>query len=286
LSFPATLANIKVLVMSYSNMKPYSHEVHERLAAWVKEGGVLVYVGKDDDPYQSVMEWWNTNGNEYAAPSEHLFEVLGITPSAEKQKFEVGKGQVHIIHQNPKEFVMNTQGDADYIETIKEAYTTGASVERLSFKNHLYLERGYYDIIAVMDESVGNTPFVIEGSFIDLFDPKLPVVNQKSVAPNEQAFLFNIQRVMDKSRPQVLASAARIYEEGITSDSYRFRCKSPANTENSMRILLPVRPKNVEVKSKTRKNLNDVEQQWDAGSKTLYLGFENDPEGITVKMTW
>lgn len=37
LGFAASLKDIKVLVMSYSNMKPISAHVHEQLAAWVKK---------------------------------------------------------------------------------------------------------------------------------------------------------------------------------------------------------------------------------------------------------
>ncbi|HEY6901832.1 MAG TPA: hypothetical protein VI233_14350, partial [Puia sp.] len=70
LRYAATLAKMRVLIMSYSNMKPHSPEVHRQLAAWVRQGGILVYCGRDEDPYQSVMEWWNTKGNSYASPSQ------------------------------------------------------------------------------------------------------------------------------------------------------------------------------------------------------------------------
>lgn len=40
---------------------------------WVKTGGVLIYYGKDEDPYQTVSEWWNTKGNSYKAPSKAYF---------------------------------------------------------------------------------------------------------------------------------------------------------------------------------------------------------------------
>ncbi len=74
LGFPSTLKNIKVLVMSYANMKPQSAKVHQQLAAWVKQGGTLLYYGRDNDPFQQVKEWWNSDGLRYQAPSAHLFE--------------------------------------------------------------------------------------------------------------------------------------------------------------------------------------------------------------------
>ncbi len=170
LSYSKTLSDINVLVMSYANMKPSSAEVHQQLADWVKSGGVLIYVGKDDDPYQSVMEWWNTGGNNFKAPSEHLFKLLDIVPSPEKQKFKVGKGAVHILRENPKNFVMQAGGDAEFIKVIKEAYETEAEAGEMIFKNNLYLERGPYDIIAVLDEGVESTAYKVQGPVIDLFD--------------------------------------------------------------------------------------------------------------------
>ena len=40
--FKETLRHLRVLVMSYSNMKPLKPEYHDCLAAWVKKGGVLL----------------------------------------------------------------------------------------------------------------------------------------------------------------------------------------------------------------------------------------------------
>ncbi|MDR2774122.1 MAG: hypothetical protein LBC19_05170, partial [Tannerella sp.] len=68
-AYPDTWKNLRILVMSYSNMKPMKPEYHSHIAQWVKEdGGVLVYCGQDIDPYQATMEWWNTGGNSYRAP--------------------------------------------------------------------------------------------------------------------------------------------------------------------------------------------------------------------------
>ncbi|MBO9620791.1 MAG: hypothetical protein J7539_17340, partial [Niabella sp.] len=71
-----TLKHIKVLVMSYANMKPLSANYHQALARWVRQGGVLLYYGRDNDPFQSVKEWWNSGGLNYKAPSEELFRTL------------------------------------------------------------------------------------------------------------------------------------------------------------------------------------------------------------------
>lgn len=273
LSFAASLKDIRVLVMSYSNMKPMSADVHKYLAEWVKKGGTLVYCSKDDDPYQSVMEWWNTKGMQYKTAAAHLFNQLGISSST--GKYNVGKGKVFIIKEDPKNFVLKANGAEEYVATVKEAFSG-----QLEVKNNLYLERGPYDIVAVMDEVADKTPYVIKGPVVDLFDPKLPVLNEKVVEPGSQAFLYNINRIKDKTKPKVLAAAARVYDEKVSANGFGFTAKSPVNTINAMRVLLPAKPKEVLTSDK------DFTQSWDEASHTLYLGFDNSPDGVKVNIKW
>jgi hypothetical protein len=286
LTYAATLKNIKVLVVSYSNMKPVSAEIHTALAKWVKDGGVLIYAGRDDDPYQTVMDWWDAKGMSFKAPSEHLFKLLNITPSANKEKYTVGKGTVYILRQNPKEYVMEADADSKFVDVVKQGYEADAKAGKLTFKNSLYLQRGPYDVISVMDENTDSKPYTIKGPVIDLFDPKLPVLAEKVVNPGEQSLLYNVNRVANKTKPQVLAAAARAYNEVIQPKSYSFVVKSPVKTLNSMRVLLPAKPKTTKVTDSKGKEVADVKTSWDASSKTVYLGFANDPEGIKVSFSW
>lgn len=272
-----TWKNTKVLLMSYSNMKPLDAEYHKHIAQWVADGGQLIYSGRDDDPYQSVLEWWNQNGNEYKAPSEHLFELMGMPRNAAEGTYEYGKGKVYVLRHDPKEYVLEKGGDAKLMETVREAYG------KLDIKNSFYLERGCYTLAAVVDESeAGDSPLTLKGKFIDLFDPELPVLREKTVKPGEQAFLFDISRVKDKKQPQVLAAASRQYDEQRTANSYSFVAKSPAQTSNVMRILLPKKAKSVKVEG-----TKDCTWDWNSNDlNTLLLKFENNPDGVKVDITW
>lgn len=272
-----TWKNTKVLLMSYSNMKPLDAEYHKHIAQWVADGGQLIYSGRDDDPYQSVLEWWNQNGNEYKAPSEHLFELMGMPRNAAEGTYEYGKGKVYVLRHDPKEYVLEKGGDAKLMETVRQAYG------KLDIKNSFYLERGCYTLAAVVDESeAGDEPLTLKGKFIDLFDPELPVLREKTVKPGEQAFLFDISRVKDKKQPQVLAAASRQYDEQRTANSYSFVAKSPAQTSNVMRILLPKKAKSVKVEG-----TKDCTWDWNSNDlNTLLLKFENNPDGVKVDITW
>jgi hypothetical protein len=270
-----TWKDVKVLLMTYSNMKPLDPKAHQDLADWVKQGGTIVYSGRDNDPFQNVLEWWNQNGNTYTAPSQHLFQLMGMPEKAEEGVYSYGKGKVYVVRQDPKEFVMQAGGDQAILKVIEQAYG------KLDYKNHFYLERGPYVLASVVDESdISKDPLILKGNYIDLFEPNLPVLNQKVVNPDEQAFLFNIDAVKNKKKPQVLASASRQYDEQTGKRSYSFIAKSPAETNNVMRILLPKQPKNVKVSAQT------FTSEWDKATHTLLLQFENNPEGVQVNIEW
>ena len=270
-SFSKTWDNLKVLVMSYSNMKPMDKTSHDYIATWVKNGGTLMYVGKDEDAFQSVQEWWNQNENSFKTPSEHLFGKLGLTAPFNAGEYTYGKGKVVILRNDPKEFVLNENGDEEYINTLKKVYGT------LEFKNHFALTRGNYELISVVDENENKSPYTAKGVFIDLFDPEIPVLTEKQVNPGEQAFLYNVGNVKDPKKPQVLATAARVYDQKNPKGEYSFVAKSPLNTTNVMRVLLPSKPKSIEVSA-------EYKTTWDETSKTCFLSFENNPEGVQVKI--
>lgn len=275
LGYPETLKHIRVLVMSYANMKPLSSDVHAALARWVASGGALVYYGRDNDPFQQVREWWDTAGKKYKAPSEELFERLGGATT-----HAYGKGFVYVVREDPKELVMQAGQDSAFIHTVTEAYK-----RPLEMKNYFQLRRGPYLLSAVMDESVSNEPLHIKGKFIDLFDPTLPVLDEKVVSPGEQSFLYDIAFATRRgassaqARPQVLAAASRVYEPHATASGFSFLTKSPTGTNNVMRILLPARPTRVTASVETTR-------EWDPASHTLLLRFVNNADGVRVKIGW
>ena len=269
-----TWKDVKVLLMTYSNMKPLDPKAHQYLADWVKQGGTIIYCGRDNDPYQRVLEWWNQNGNSYTAPSQHLFGLMQMPEQASEGVYSYGKGKVFVVRQDPKEFAMQEKGDQPLLKVIEQAYG------QLEMKNHFYLERGSYVMASVLDEgAVSNQPLVLRGSYIDLFDPTLPTLKQKDVLPGQQAFLFDINTVKDKKKPQVLAAASRQYDEVRIRNSYSFVAKSPAETNNVMRVLLPRKPKQVNVSVSNQ-------SQWDEETHTLLLLFENHPKGVHVEIRW
>lgn len=279
-AYPETWKDTRTLVMSYTNMKPLTSGGNECIAKWVKNGGNLIYVSRDRDPFQTAYEWWNTGSKHYDTPSGHLFSLLGIGEKPVKVYYQVGKGTVQILRYDPKAFVLKEDNDGPLLTAIEKV------TQKVEYKNNLVLDRGPYRIIAVMNESVSDEPYVTQGLFIDLFDPKLPVVTEKKVAPGTQSFLYNVETAFNYKQPQVLASAARISDESRSGHSYSFIAKSPSFTTNVMRVWLPKKPKKVIVWDANSQPMVNVERQWDERSQTYFLGFENSPDGIRTTFTW
>ncbi len=281
LGFKEALAGTKVLLMSYSNMKPLDPAAHEHLAAWVKKGGVVLYSGRDNDPFQTVREWWNTGDNHYAAASDHLFGLMGIPAGAEEGEYKYGKGTVYIMRTDPKEYVLTSGGDRKFLETVCMLYSDKAKAGKVGFKNSFYLERGPYDIVAVMNESVSDEPYTVTGTLIDLFDPQLPVVSSKDIAPGYCGYFMDLDRVK-KDGPKVLAASNRTYDEKVGKNSYSYVSRSPVQTTGISRVLLPERPSSVTVDGKEVFDASD----WDSSSNTYLLSYENNPDGVSVKFVW
>ena len=285
-SYPESWKDTKLLLMSYTNMKPMQASGHNYLANWVKQGGVLVYISRDSDPYQNIQEWWNQGENHFKTPSAHLFAKMNISQNAESGMYAYGKGTVYVIRKDPKEFVLTAGGDTHFLEIIKKLYEQKAQAGTLEFKNNFYLERGAFDLISVLEEGINDEPYKKKGKLIDLFNPELPILKEKIVQPGERAFLIDIDRVKENKKPQVLAAASRVYQEKRTADTYFFVAKSPLNTTNVMRVLLPNKPTSITIRNKQGQALKNTIQSWDSYSNTCLLKFENNPDGVSVTIRW
>ena len=216
-----------------------------------------------------------------------MFKKLHIHYIAAQDKYKTGKGTVFIIREDPKEIVMNKGGDTSYFSKVKYAYEHTAKAGNLIVKNNFFIQRGPYVIASVLKESTSNDPLVIDKKVIDLFNPELPVLQEKIIQPGTQAFLYNLEHIQ-YSKPQVLAAASRVYQEKINNkeQEYSFITKSLSHTIDVMRIVLPSAPKEVTAILPNSENVRIMVDTWDQSSHTLLLKFENYSEGVSVNIHW
>jgi len=209
-TLPDFLKEQRVLLLTYQGQKPLTASVHSVLAGWVRQGGVLVMVDDDQDPYNRVREWWNDDGKTQRVPRRHLFEELGLsdaqfsTPSP--VLVNVGKGAVMWMRQSPVPFALSAEAEARLVWSLQRA----ARKAGLKWKetNYLALRRGPYVIGAGLDESVSAPPKALKGRFVNLFDAELAPQHSLVLEPGKRVFLLDLDAVAS-ARPQLLASACK-----------------------------------------------------------------------------
>jgi hypothetical protein len=209
-TLPGFLDEQRVLLLSYQGQKPLSADVHAPLAAWVKKGGVVVFVDDDKDPYNRVREWWNDEGKNDRIPRQHLFDALGVKDSAfsndSASTVKVGKGAVIWVKENPVRFALSVEADARLADILKKASIQAGLTWNES--NYLALRRGPYLIGAGLDESLEGPSKVLTGRFVNLFDAELKVQQSVELKPGTRVFLLDLDFVKPNG-PRLLASACK-----------------------------------------------------------------------------
>jgi hypothetical protein len=245
LTAPHYLDRFRLLLLTYQGQKPLSQEVHAPLVKWVKDGGALLVVDDDSDPYNTVREWWNTSGRSFPTPREALFQDLGLTNSALVPEFKpsnVGKGLVMWVREDPARLAALPDGDRKLAGWAK----AGATGARLSWRetNHLLLRRGPYVVAAGLDESLEAEAKELRGRFINLFDAELPLRERLTITPGSRFLLLDLQ-VSRSAGTQVLASAGKALVVQTTAESLVLAVEGVPETAAVVLLSVPAPPKAV-----------------------------------------
>ncbi|MCP4643849.1 MAG: hypothetical protein GY851_25630 [bacterium] len=269
---PGALDGYKVLLLTYEGQKPLKSAYHDALAQWVRDGGVLLYFGDGSDPYHGVREWWNDEAGNEDKAYDDLFRRLGTTHEAAAAAQSVGEGAVRVLSQNPSELQRSHEGGEQVRGLVRDALAHhGAS---LKTQNHLLIRRGPYVIASVFDESISDEPLSLKGRYVDLFDPSLPVLTERTLAPNERTMLYDLEHG-DSTGPVVVAAGARVTKQLAAAGEFRFTTRGPAATTATARVRLPRKPGAIHVEPAV-----PVEHQWDASSRTLWMSFPNQARAV------
>lgn len=124
--YEKVFSDTKVLLLSFSNRKPLSEQPHQDLAKWVRAGGLIVYSGRENNPFQTVSEWWNTSGKQFKCPADDLFAKLGIGQNPKAGTYSMGKGSICVIRKDPREYVLESDRVKVLRETVESLYKKAA----------------------------------------------------------------------------------------------------------------------------------------------------------------
>ena len=267
-----------MLVLSYEFIKPETPAINQALAEWVAQGGVLLYVGADTDPFGTITDWWNTGKNRYDTPAQHLFAILGLDRKAGEGRYTFGKGHVFVQRKHPAYYSRSQEAADAYRAVVKQA----AEAAGLPYQEHnfLKLRRGPYVIAACLRESISETPLELKGQFVDIYDANLPVLDGVTLQPGQQTWLLDLNR-LDPDKAEPVASAGRFETWTQTDHGVEFTLSAPTGVRIVSRIRLPKRPTSITIEDR---ELTDY--QWHEESRTVF--FES-PTGVSrqhVKIAW
>jgi hypothetical protein len=266
-------------MLTYQGQKPLDPGVHPPLAAWVKNGGVLVFVDDDKDPYNQAREWWNDFGKSQRIPRQHLFDALGVKDAMfAGEPVKVGKGSVIWLRENPVQFALSEAGDAHLARIMKQA----AECAGLTWKetSHIALRRGPYWIGAGLDESVSSPPKILNGRFINLFDPTLRAQKAFTLTPDSRFFLLDLDAVKSPT-PRVLASACKALPLKSDATKPAWTVEGVGNTPAIVLIATSKPPKGIALDGTA---ITDFTHSPADG--LLHIRFPNEPRPRVLEVTF
>lgn len=275
-----------VLLLTYENQLPLKPEYHEKLTRWVEEGNSLVFFDGSRQPYASVREWWNTPPHSFASPQQHLFGLLGLDEEPVPKQYRCGKGTVFISDQSPQQCARSAKGAQHVISVARKAFMTANRNAKFIEKNSFVIQRGPYVVSAALDESVCETPVILRGRYIDVFDPKLSVLREKRLLPGERSLIYDISYAREnRGHLHVAVSGSRIRDERAAGRVLRFTSVGPLNTRARTRIIAPSKPASLEAMDDNGNNV-PCRYEWDEDSGTVLVTHENraQPISFTLKL--
>jgi len=273
---PGFLKRYKMLLLTYEGQKPPKPAFHAALAKWVREGGALVVVDADSDPYNSARDWWNTAPLHFSTPRQHLFAELGL-PRDSAGMHRVGRGAVVYEAASPSGLTYKQDG----ADTLRRLARAAATEVKLPWKesNALVLRRGPYIVASGLDESTPDTkPYELHGRFVDLFDADLPVLTSAVLTAGKRALLVDLSQIKTGT-PVVAAAACRITDERADAQTLRFQAEGIGSTQAVVRIVAPMAPTEVMVGGKPL-----GASQFDYSDGTLRIRFANSVERVPVEV--
>ena len=284
------LQNYKLLILTYEGQKPPTSQFHAALSQWVKNGGALVVIDDDSDPFNAVREWWNTAPMTFKTPRQHLFLQLGL-PADFSGTRRVGKGVVVRAKSSPAALAHA----ADGAEQVRVFARDAAKQIGLNWSesNAMILRRGPYVVAAGLDESVPDAaPPTLHGAYVNLFDAALPVLSEMKIEAGRRALLIDLSKTPQDGAPRVLAAACRVKNFGFNSHVIRFNADGVEDSNAVVLISLDEAPKSVaavtgfQLDGATSSGVTpDPKFDYDAAHKVLRVHFANSPYGVRITVT-
>ena len=270
--------DIKAAILSYDFMKPRSPAVNQIIAAWVRGGGRLIFIGAGSPFADNPEAWWQKEG--FASPEEHLFRLLGLESNLPEGSYPVGRGALRRVCLSPARICLKAER-AEYwrgvvAETMRDAGTPAA------WSNRFVLRRGPCVICAVMDESVNEEPFKLSGLYADMLSPTFEVKRDVTVRPGERAVLYDL--AIANADFEIVGTQARVLSVKNADGSVRMELCAPKGIKAHIRLRLPQKPERCLLRGRD-KAVRELPCEWDEDSHTALLSYDSDGQPATLELS-
>ena len=146
----------------------------------------------------------------------------------------------------------------------------------------MIMDRGPYVVTSILSETPFSKDETLKGTYIDLFDDKLPVLTDPTLKVGSVGLWYNVDKI-DRTVPaDHICAAARIEKWHATARSVSFTAIGPEGCTCTARIAVRRAPLTVTAAVKDEET--PISFEYDEKSKTVLLTFMNDPAGVAVKM--
>lgn len=280
--FSAYLDDYHTLVLSYEFMKPEYPDIHNALAQWIRNGGVLVYVGDGSDSFNSVNGWWNSGKNSYSNPAEHLFESLGLEANPKSGLNKVEKGAIYYIPIHPSMLALSADEAQGYRDVVEKALNLHDITWDKSAS--LILHRGPYIVTAVMDESVELSAHELKGTYIDLFDHKLSIIKDPKLEVGSVGLYYDINKLDTSKQAEIIAVSGRVTTFDAKENKCEFNVIGPAEVICATRLYTKKQPKLIS--AMCNGEAINVTSSYNTKTKTTLINFNNSPDGVKITITY
>ena len=193
----------------------------------------------------------------------------------------VGNGRVLAVGL-PSATYSATDGAQKMVDLVKYAvkYTDTDYVE----SNLLAIQRG--DFIAAETLAEGET---LTGSFVDIFDSRLPVLTEKVMPADSSALLLDISSLLESDIPRFAHAGGSMRGEVTeTAEKTTYSLYGPKDSTTSSRLLGNGKyPQTVSVTKANGQRFGDVVALWDNETSSLLVQIDHDSTDVlTVEVTW
>lgn len=186
-----------------------------------------------------------------------------------------GNGRLIYAGVAPGYLSANTIGEHWMRAMVKYAFDT--TEEEMKESTQFLVRRGPYVGIRTFGEASD-----LEGLYIDLLKPNLPLLRNPSIPANDMAFLQQVRT--SETIPSILAVSGRLRVKSERAESTAFMAQGPDQTKGAARIYAGKR-KALGVKAYSRFGL-PLDATLKEEGNTLLIEYPNDPEGVVVRVGW